>query len=131
MITPEQIEVPEGIIKAIRRNARYIGSGHECLTEEQATQVGVAVCVWLANNPIEPTEGQLQAIANDHGRGKCYPESIGLYVTGFQRRMFLKPETPSAIKELLISPRASAVSAELYNNSVREAYEIGRRSNNV
>lgn len=90
----KKIQVPEGMYNA----ARNIGRSDLAIKERLEASLR-----WLSKNPIVPTEQQLQAIADEHNRGKCYPENILPYVTGFQRRMFFapEPEIPEAIKSLL------------------------------
>lgn len=82
-LTVDDVEVPLDAV-------RYVSA--EKSTNPQWTEhVLKLFALWLAENPIVPSDEALQSIADEHRRGKCSPENISLYVTGSQRRMFLKP----------------------------------------
>ena len=129
-MTEKRAVVPVGMCAAARRayRKRYGEDGspgqEECLKYalEEALQ-------WATENPQTPTKAQLQKIADEHGRGECYPESISLYVTGFQKLMWLAPESevPEELHDLQWAIGDNP-QADLHNKETIEAYRRGQKS---
>ena len=57
-----ELSPPLWMVEAIKKSARYLDTGNECLTELQANVVAYAVCLAIKNNPQIPSEKQLNEI---------------------------------------------------------------------
>lgn len=89
-----KIEIPEGMLDAARNATK---SWEYCLEALDAA------LLWLAENPIVPTDGQMQRLYEDMSKindGRLTHRAV----VEWQRRMFLEPnpEVPEAIKDLLL-----------------------------
>ena len=131
MASEKKIVVPDGMRVAAAKAV------HEtCGKVDYHPQIRIALeaaLCWLSENPIVPTHEQLQKIADFHKRGTCYPESINLYVVGFQECMFLAPEpVPEDIKDLLCAGEDTVKEAyfrpDIYNERIIEAYRRGQKA---
>jgi hypothetical protein len=119
-MTTKKIVIPEGMLQAGRAAySAYVTA------ETGASRVLEAGLRWLSENPIKPSPKQLQDIADENGRGTCYPESIDPYVVGFQKRMFVKPEPTMIGNETLES---FCGRYQTIGEAVAEAFQLGQQS---
>ncbi len=119
MITPDQIEVPEGMVYAAENRLPYIDPGLLRII----LALGLAE---LANYPVVLTPEMCVEIERAWNTA---PDVSGphqysvFFVFEAQRRMFLKPEPelPLDVKELIAKMGGGAEAGE----QIRRAYEIG------
>lgn len=139
-MSDRKIKVPEGMMLAVQNKARVDG---RALNPRILRSDLEAALIWLSENPIVPTEKQY---------GECLravdgPDKIVIHVyregepqkvlAEWQRRMFLAPEVPEAIKDLLSDDEDEGrgilfgVSSDVYNQKLVEAYRRGQQAKEV
>ena len=95
VVSETKIQVPEGMLKAIR--GRYVGN------DNCGRYILEAALCWLSENPIVPTDGEAKAIWRDTGLcNEVDDDELRCIVVEWQRRMFLapEPEVPSEIRDI-------------------------------
>jgi hypothetical protein len=119
--TGTKYEAPHGLRQAIFNAARYIDTGNTCLEASQVNAIGEAVCRWIAENPIEPTDeqcNQMIELIGANGRASVrYPSRIDsaqsrLMLIEWQRRMFLAPEMSKLVGEIVDRMRGHTFTPE-------------------
>lgn len=99
-MSDKRIVVPEGMLEEFYR-------GHAtCPRGKPAMEVALEAALrWLSENPIVPTDEQMDALTNevpyqDSGNGSIFR----VVIDKWQRRMFLahKPEVPEEIADLIV-----------------------------
>jgi hypothetical protein len=127
-LTVEDIEVPEGMIEAVRRTWNGKDWKHE--------NILATALLWLAQNPIVPNYTDDIEIDRAWGASSANgvrPSKFG--AIEWQRRMFLKrePQVPEAVKELLwdSNPFPNTGSKYRHDEAVRRAYKIGKGERNA
>jgi len=127
----EQIEVPEGMLKAfiLARYGSHASNGDSHIPGLHRMEIAAAL-LWLAENPIVPTDGQCEEMIQSYARqGDKGSRNIAIE---WQRHMFLKrePELPAEVKALLWSARhfPDTGSQHRHDEAVRKAYELGKQA---
>ena len=124
-MSEKKIEIPAGMLKAAYEwcPASFAMPAVKSMLE--------AALRWLSDNPITPTDEQLNEMKNDL-RFRMIDFDIQKLCAEWQRRMFLALElVPEAVKDLLCG--ASDIDKEayfrpdIYNKRIIEAFNRGRR----
>jgi hypothetical protein len=108
-----KIVVPEGMLKvAVAAAWSHIGFSHPQASIrvqkeiEESFRVSLEAALrWLSENPIVPTDAQLELFLTAQGLPNTgtFRSALSLFAGYFQRRMFLapEPEVPEEIEDLL------------------------------
>lgn len=131
MSEEDKYEVPQNIRDAVRIALA------SCLVSEQAKYWADLACESfareLAENPIAPNEEQMGKLYADMSKvpdGRLTQRSV----IEWQRRMFLKPEVPEAIRHLMTVPeeveQGITWTNEGHDIAVLEAYRLGLKAAN-
>ncbi len=91
-----QLKIPDGMLNAAKAEYRVRAASEDCVRHILEVALG-----WLSHNPILPSMEQLNDMYSklDQNNGGTY---IPAYLKEWQRRMFLVPEFPEAIKDLML-----------------------------
>lgn len=124
-MSEKQYVVPNGMLKAAReawdaafQAGKSLERGHLMILETALR--------WLAENPIVPTGEQYSRLSEDltkDGMAEIFPEMF----REWQRRMFLAPEVPEDIKDLMGGEKVHDLPD--FKSLILEAYRRGQQSN--
>lgn len=129
--------VPEKMLRAATASVMKIhgygetSSRYDYESHEANCRIALEAALrWLGENPIVPTQEQLESLTSDWrlmGTPCCSTQFIAVE---WQRRMFLapEPEIPEEVKDLLYGECASFTAAERVDARIIEAYRRGKRS---
>lgn len=119
--TIADIEVPKGMLEAA------VAAYPNCATDMTRSRVAAAL-LWLAENPIVPSDEEYEALGKAwNGRSGYAEEFIPWIATEWQRRMFLrKPDpVPDALRNYLTTDWDGKVVDSPCNNAIIAAYKLG------
>lgn len=117
------VKIPEGMLKAAMYDD---GAGY--LSEAWMERRLEAALRWLSENPIVPTDKQLEDIASFASAPTHF--GVSIWFQQWQRRMFLAPESkiPEEVKDLLWESSARLDRGFHWNDAILEAYRRGQNS---
>jgi len=115
-------QVPVGELKAAREATAGLVSDIQLLTILSESKR------WQAKNPVVPTDDFLREMLNrDFFSGENWTDSqVFAFCVEWQRRMYLSPEVPENIKDLLYDPKDGPTKVSR-NDAIIEAYRRGRQ----
>ena len=129
-----KIKVPDAMLKAgmQARNAAFMGD------ESRVRDILEAALRWLSDNPITPTGEQLQVFrvrwdSEDWNQTQANRGDFFRWcLLEWQRRMFIEPEVPEAIKDLMWSAaREGRIMTDVHvtDEQIKKASEAARLAN--
>lgn len=125
-MTDKKIVVPSGMKLAALAGFEGSKSGP---WEAQMSDALEAALRWLSENPIVPTDGQVNRLQEQKPDGVSW---IRWTSVEYQRRMFLapEPEAPEEVKDLIwdLDHTGWQTTGEKHNKEIAEAFRRGQNS---